>query len=152
MTDGNEESRTATLPAGFVPVGEESSFIGHIGGLHWRTLEDRMETCVLLEARHTNPIGWAHGGLLMTLLDITLGATAQVALRHDRPGHPVTIQFSCNLVGAARLGALLRGEARVDASTRTMSFVSGRLHVDGRTVATGSAVFRNPPPPSDTKP
>ena len=28
-----------------------------------------------------------------------------------------------------------------------MSFVSGRLHVNGRTVVTGTAVFRNPPSP-----
>ena len=135
------------IPEGFEPIGQDETFIGHVGGLHWRRLADRTETCIVLAKRHTNPIGTAHGGLLTTMLDITLGATAQSAIGHTGTGHPATIQLSANLIAAAHEGELLQGEARADAVTRTMSFVSGRLHVGGRTVITGSAVFRNPPSP-----
>ncbi len=135
------------IPDGFEPIGQADSFIGHVGGLHWRRLADSTQTCLVLERKHTNPIGTAHGGLLMTMLDITLGATAQSRLGHTGEGHPATIQLSTSLMAAAREGELLQGEAQVDAATRTMSFVSGRLHVGGRTVITGSAVFRNPPSP-----
>jgi uncharacterized protein (TIGR00369 family) len=135
------------IPEGFEPIGQDDTFIGHVGGLHWRRHADATETCLVLAKQHTNPIGTAHGGLMMTLLDITLGATAQSHIGHSGEGHPATIQLSASLIAAAREGELLQGEARVDAATRTMSFVSGRLHVDGRTVMTGSAVFRNPPSP-----
>ncbi len=135
------------IPEGFEPVREDDTFLGHVGGLYWRRLDDHTDTCIVLAKRHTNPIGTAHGGLLATMLDITLGATAQAHIGHTGTGHPATIQLSINLIGPAREGELLLGEARVDAATRTMSFVSGRLHVGGRTVVTGSAVFRNPPSP-----
>jgi uncharacterized protein (TIGR00369 family) len=138
--------RGPAMADGFVPVAQEGTFIGHIGGLHWKRLADRVETRLFLERKHTNPIGTAHGGLLMTMLDITLGATAQAFIGHHGEGHPATIQVSCSLIAAAREGELLCGEASVDSATRTMSFVSGRLHVAGKTILTGSAVFRNPPP------
>jgi len=140
----------ARIPEGFRPIPEQDTFIGHVGGFYWRPLDDRMETCVVLARQHANPIGIAHGGLLMTLLDITLGATAQLFIKHRGEGHPATIQLSCSLIAPAREGEVLQGEARVDQATRTMSFVSGRLHVAGRTVMTGSAVFRNPPSPDRT--
>ena len=141
----------ASPPEGYVAIDEPGSFIGHIGGLHWRKLDDRTETWLRLGKRHTNPIGTAHGGMLMTMMDITLGATVQSHVRHEGPGHPATIQLSVSMIGAAREGETVQGEARVDSTTRTMSFASGRLHVGGRTIATGTGVFRNPPKPDDKR-
>ncbi len=137
---------TNAIPEGFVLVPEFDTFIGHVGGLHWKKLEDRTETLLVVQKHHTNPIGTAHGGLLMTLLDITLGATAQQYIQHRGGGHPATIQLSCSLIAGAKLGDTLMGEARVDTATKTLSFVTGRLHVSGKTIITGTAVFRNPPP------
>jgi uncharacterized protein (TIGR00369 family) len=132
---------------GFVPIPEDGSFIGHVGGMEWCLRDGGATTRMRVARHHTNPIGIAHGGVLMTLLDITLGATAQAALAQGDAGpHPATVSLTCNLLAAAREGELLQGEARVDTATRSLSFVSGRLHVTGRTVATASAVFRNPPP------
>lgn len=53
---------------------------------------------------------------------------------------------SCSMLAPARGGEPLFGEATVDHSTRTVTFVSARLHSEGRTVLTASAVFRNPRP------
>jgi uncharacterized protein (TIGR00369 family) len=134
-----------SIPAGFVPVLQPEGFIDLVAGIHWTQHEKSVETCLVVAKQHTNPIGTAHGGVILTLLDLTLGATAQAYLGHDGPGHPATIQLSTTFIAGARKGDLVMGEAAVDSATRTMSFVSGRLHVDGKTIATASAVFRNPP-------
>jgi uncharacterized protein (TIGR00369 family) len=138
---------TIDTPDGFEPLGQDGTFLDHVGGLLWRRLPDRTDTCVLVQAHHANPNGTAHGGLLMTLLDITLGATAESFLGIRADGrHPATIQLSCSFLQAAATGHWLFGEARVERATRTLTFVSGRLHTGGETVLTASAVFRNPSP------
>lgn len=130
---------------GYESMGQETTFLGHVGGLMWRRLADHTDTCVLLKPHHLNPNGTAHGGLFLTLLDITLGATVESYLGVSADRHPNTVQLSCSMMGAARGGQWLFGEAKVDASTRTMTFVTGRLHSEERTLLTASAVFRNPP-------
>ncbi|MGY3547449.1 PaaI family thioesterase [Bradyrhizobium sp. USDA 4469] len=134
-----------TIPPGFHAVEEADSFIGHVGGLHWQIAESRADTALVAERRHGNPNGTVHGGVLMTMLDITLGGTAKSALGLSGHVHPTTVQLSTSFTGAARIGELILGEARIDTQTRGFSFVSGRLHVNGRTIATATAVFRNPP-------
>lgn len=133
------------VPEGFVPLDQEGTFLCHVGGLLWRRGTDRTDLCVSLAPHHLNPNGTAHGGFLMTVLDITLGATVESFLGADPDRHPVTLQLSCSMLAPARGGELLFGEATVDQSTRTVTFVSARLHSEGRTVLTASAVFRNPP-------
>ncbi|MBN9102410.1 MAG: PaaI family thioesterase [Pseudonocardia sp.] len=134
-------------PDGFVPLGQEGTFLGHVGGLTWRRLADRTDVRVLLEPHHLNPNRTAHGGFLLTVLDITLGATVESYLGVEADRHPVTLQLSASMMAAAKGGEVLFGEARVDRSTRTVTFVSARLHSGGETVLTASAVFRNPPTP-----
>jgi acyl-coenzyme A thioesterase PaaI-like protein len=133
------------VPEGFVPLGQEGTFLGHVGGLTWHRQADRTDVCVLLEPHHLNPNGTAHGGFLLTVLDITLGATVESYLGVDADRHPVTLQLSASMMAAAKGGELLFGEATVDRSTRTVTFVTARLHSAGDTVLTASAVFRNPP-------
>lgn len=134
----------AAIPAGYEPIDQPGTFLNHVSGLHWRREAERTFTCVELAEHHLNPNGTAHGGLLMTLVDITLGSTVERAFGTEDKRHPITVQVSCSLMNAARGGALLFGEAWIDHRTRTMSFASGRLHSEGRTVLTATGVFRNP--------
>ena len=126
----------------FVSFGQEDTFIGLVGPLYFRNLGNRTETKLVLERRHLNPSGSAHGGLLMTMMDITLGSTAGAAIGFG--GVYPTIQLSCSFIAGAFINEELRGEAEVQRMGRTIAFVSGRLRVDDRIVMTGSAVFRNP--------
>ena len=84
--------------------------------------------------------------MLLTLLDITLGMNVEAHLNNQSGRHPITVQLNSNMIAAAGKGELVHGEAQVDGSSRTMSWASGRLHCEGRTLMTGTAVFRNPPP------
>lgn len=134
---------------GFVSFGQTDTFIGLVGPIHYRNLGDRTETKLVLERRHVNPMGSAHGGLLMTVMDITLGSTAGASVGFG--GVYPTVQLSCSFLAAAMQGEELRGEAEVQRMTKTLAFVSGRLMVGDRIVMIASAVFRNPPPGAPSK-
>ena len=133
----------------FVSFGQLDTFIGLVGPIYYRVLSDRTETKLLLERRHVNPMGSAHGGLLMTVMDITLGSTAGASVGFG--GVYPTVQLSCSFLAAAMMGEELRGEAEVQRMTKTLAFVSGRLMVDDRVIMIASSVFRNPPPGAPSK-
>ncbi len=126
-----------------ISFGQEDTFIGLVGPIYYRNLGDRTETRLLLERRHVNPTGSAHGGLLMTVMDITLGSTAGASVGHS--GVYPTVQLSCNFMAGAKLGEEIRGTAEVQRMTKTLAFVTGRLAVGDRVVMTAQADFRNPP-------
>jgi uncharacterized protein (TIGR00369 family) len=129
----------------FEDVGQEDSFLGHLRGMRRRHLGDRVETCLRVEPHHLNPNGTVHGGVLLTLLDITLGMTVEAYLNNPSGRHPFTVQLNSNMIAAASKGEIMVGQAQVDGSSRTMTWASGRLVCEGRTLMTGTAVFRNPP-------
>ncbi len=133
----------------FVSFGQLDTFIGLVGPIYYRNLGDRTETKLLLERRHVNPMGSAHGGLLMTLMDITLGSTAGASVGFG--GVYPTVQLSCSFMAAAMMGEELRGEAEVQRMTKTLAFVNGRLMVGDRIIMTASSVFRNPPAGAPSK-
>ena len=133
----------------FVSFGQLDTFIGLVGPIYYRVLGDRTETKLLLERRHVNPMGSAHGGLLMTMMDITLGSTAGASVGFG--GVYPTVQLSCSFLAAAMMGEELRGEAEVQRMTKTLAFVSGRLVVGDRIIMIASSVFRNPPPGAPSK-
>lgn len=129
----------------FDSVGQEGSFIGHLEGVGYRQAPGGVETCLRVAPHHLNPNGTTHGGVLMTLLDLTLGMNVEAYLKSESGRHPITVQLNCNMMLAAPEGALVIGHAQVDGSSRTMTWASGRLVADGRVLMTGTAVFRNPP-------
>lgn len=129
----------------FESVGQENSFLGHVGGIERAICEGVVETRLRIQPHHLNPNGTAHGGVLLTLMDITLGMTVEAFLKCDNGRHPVTIQLNSNMIAPAHAGAIVIGRANVDGSTRTMSWVSASLVSDGIILMTATAVFRNPP-------
>lgn len=141
------------LPAGFEPWHEQNTFMDH-NGPFWMHRErdasgnDRIRIAVKLERRHTNALGRAHGGLLMSVMDLTMGLNASARV-HDL-GVVVTVQLSNNFVGAAHEGEVVIGEATVERVTRTLTFVSGRITADDRPLLVSTAIFRNPPPKAES--
>jgi len=133
---------------GFELMFEHETFIDFIGPV-WRRFDEGSATLLLrVDKQHTNPNGTAHGGVLMSVMDVTLGSGVEAALRgtpQPRHGHPVTMQLSCSMIGAAFQGEWLRAEATVDRVARSVAFVSGRMTTtDGRVVMTATGVFKNP--------
>lgn len=129
-------------PDGYELFGQEGSFLDHVGPIYARKLDDHIETLLPIQDYHVNSIGIAHGGLMMTLMDITLGGSAGAMVNHV--GAYPTVSLTVNMVRAVRASDVLAGTAEVTKITGTLAFVSGWLSVDDEVVMTATGVFRNP--------
>jgi len=88
----------------------------------------------------TNSLGTAHGGVIMSLLDVAL-CTAARTLHPDSQG-VITIDLSASFVGGAS-GARLFADARVLKDGRSLSFVEAEAkNQDGSLVAKAIATVR----------
>ena len=93
-----------------------------------------------IERELTNSLGTAHGGVIMSLLDVAV-CTAARTLHPDSIG-VITIDLSVSFIGGGS-GKRLLADARVLKDGRSMSFVEGEAkNEDGSLVAKAIATVR----------
>jgi uncharacterized protein (TIGR00369 family) len=93
-----------------------------------------------IEPQLTNSLGTAHGGVIMSLLDVAV-CTAARTLHPDSIG-VITIDLSVSFIGGAT-GKRLFADARVLKDGRSMSFVEGEAkNEDDSLVAKAIATVR----------
>jgi uncharacterized protein (TIGR00369 family) len=94
---------------------------------------------LLTGARHVNPAGLVHGGLLATLMDHALSATAWEASGRLPC---VTVQLDTQFIAAVQPGSFLVASSTITRQTASLIFMRGVLTVEARVVATGSAILK----------
>ena len=95
---------------------------------------------VPIEPHLTNSLGTAHGGVIMSLLDVALCTAARTL--HPESIGVITIDLSVSFIGGAG-GKRLLADARVLKDGRSMSFVEGEAkNEDGSLVAKAIATVR----------
>jgi uncharacterized protein (TIGR00369 family) len=95
-------------------------------------------SCILQE-HMTNSWGTAHGGVIMTMLDVSLCMAART-LHPDSAG-VMTIEMSTTFIDAGQ--SPLKAEARVLRNGRSMIFVEGEVrNADGTLVAKALGTVR----------
>jgi uncharacterized protein (TIGR00369 family) len=93
-----------------------------------------------IEAHLVNSLGTAHGGVIMSLLDVALCTAARTL--HPESIGVITIDLSTSFIGGAT-GKKLYAEARVMRDGRSMSFVEAEAkNEDGSLVAKAIATVR----------
>lgn len=127
---------------GYTVFGEPGGFVHRSGPINIKRDGKAVRSKLFVTREHTNSMGIASGGLLMMLLDITLGVTVSEAIGYA--GICPTVQFNCNLVSAAKVGDEIEGLAHITQVTRSLAFATGTLIVGDRTAATASGVFKIP--------
>ena len=130
------------IPEGFRKLDVTDEFVGLIGPLWFKAEGERLRVGLPLEPRHGNPMGWAHGGLLVTVADMVMGAGSGHATGIRWP-HP-TISLSTEFVRGAKLGQWLEGTARIARRTINFCFCSCDLVCGGEIVLVASGVFKVP--------
>jgi acyl-coenzyme A thioesterase PaaI-like protein len=143
MQDTTFAQNKAAPLDGFEIFGDPGGFVHRNGPLYIDRQSSRPTVRLRLGPQHTNSIGIASGGLLMTVLDITLGTNVSKAIGF--PGICPTVQFGVNLISGARNGDELIGSAEVTQVTRSLVFATGRLTVNDKVIATATGVFKIPP-------
>ena len=135
-------SADTLVPAGFVPLDTMGGFIGANGPLYLRHEGPLVQLGFRVEARHTNPLGICHGGMMATFCDMLLPLSAH--RKSAEIGHRFlpTISLQVDYLAASPLGAWVQGEAEVLRHTRSLVFMQGLVTADDTPVARVSGIFK----------
>jgi uncharacterized protein (TIGR00369 family) len=125
-----------TVPDGFAPLEEGGPFIDLVGPVYARGEGAERVLALRVEERHRNIAGKAHGGLLATLVDFSLGRAVAAA---DAAG--VTVSLTTDYLKAVEAGDWVEAHTEVEKAGETLAFADCSLTVEGREVVRARAVF-----------
>jgi acyl-coenzyme A thioesterase 13 len=131
-------------PPGFEPLFRTSPFLDLVGPLFHRKGPDGTFVVGLrVLPKHANARGTAHGGLLMTLLDIAIGY--RTSLSQNPPAALTTASMTADFAGAPKVGDWVEAHVDVQKVGGRLAFANAFLVVNGERVVRGSAVFSRAP-------
>ena len=93
----------------------------------------------VVDERHVNMRGVIHGGMLMTLADMTLGQTAWDACDH---ANCVTLSMQSQFLKTARTGDIVEVKPQVTRRTRSLIFIRGDFEVEGELIFCVASVWK----------
>jgi uncharacterized protein (TIGR00369 family) len=115
-------------------------FISHLKIATDALGEGTARLSVPIEPHLTNSLGTAHGGVILSLLDVSVCTAARTL--HPGSMGVITIDLSTSFIGGAS-GTRLFAEARVLKDARSMSFVEAEAkNEDGSLVAKAIGTVR----------
>ena len=115
-------------------------FVAHLKILTETLGEGSARLSMPIEPHLMNSLGTAHGGVIMSLLDVALCTAARTL--HPESIGVITIDLSTSFIGGAS-GKKLYADARVMRDGRSMSFVEAEAkNEDGALVAKAVATVR----------
>ena len=130
----------ASPPTGFEPLFRSSPFLETAGPFFYRKEPDgSFVVAVRVLPKHANARGSAHGGLLLTLLDVALGYRA--AFSQEPPAALTTATMSADFVGSAKVGDWVEAHVDVQKVGSRLAFANAFLVVNGERLVRANAVF-----------
>ena len=140
------------IPEGFKPRRFGDGFIAVNGPLYVKKLERGILLGFRVEARHCNPMGICHGGMISTFCDMLLPISAHYLTEDLGRRFLPTINLQVDFLAPSPKGAWVQGEAQLLRATRSMVFMQGLVTADGQSVARVSAIFKIGPRFEDAPP
>jgi uncharacterized protein (TIGR00369 family) len=113
------------VPADFQLLPEGLGFTDAIAPCYRKISDNRASFGLLVLPQHANTMGICHGGVVMTLADITAATGVNLA-RGKKAGSP-TINLSVDFISAARQGQWLQADVELVSVKRRFGFCSGVL-------------------------
>ena len=137
MSTTKSDARPAPLPgAGDL---DAVPFMRELGTELVRAADGEAELALTLQDWHLNSWGVAHGGVVMSLLDVAM-ARAGRSLANDAPGN-VTVEMKTSFFAPAR--GRLRAVGRVLHRSTTMAYCEAELFsADGSLAAKAMGTFK----------
>jgi uncharacterized protein (TIGR00369 family) len=132
----------AEVPEGFRPMAAGGGFVEMTGPLFYRRHEGVLQMGFRVEARHCNPMGICHGGMLATFADMLLPITAIRTVEALRHHFLPTISLQVDYLASAALGDWVQGEAQVLRHTRSLVFMQGLVTAADQPAMRVSGVFK----------
>jgi uncharacterized protein (TIGR00369 family) len=132
----------AGVPPGFRPVPMGGGFIGANGPLYVLHEGPLVKLGFRVEARHCNPMGICHGGMLASFCDMLLPISVHRKSAEVGQRFLPTVSLQIDYMAPAPLGAWVEGECDVLKVTRAMVFAQGLVRADGVVAVRCSGVFK----------
>ncbi|MBO4123285.1 PaaI family thioesterase [Cupriavidus gilardii] len=129
----------ADPPQGYRPLFRTSPFLDATGPYFYKEQAQGFTIGLRVAEKHTNASGTVHGGLIATLADVSLGYVT--ATSQQPPLRMTTANLSIDYVGAARPGDWIESHVDIVKTGSRLAFAKALISVDGRPVASTSAVF-----------
>jgi acyl-coenzyme A thioesterase 13 len=126
-------------PPGFKPLFRTSPFLDASGPFFHKPEESGFIVGLRVLDKHTNASGTAHGGLVATLADVSMGYVT--AASKMPPLRMITASLGIDFVGTAQVGDWMESHVDVVKAGSRLAFVNARIAVDGACVASARAVF-----------
>ena len=127
-----------TLP-GYTIYDPVDPFENRAGPFFWTGLSDGgCRFAVRATRHHCNSYGMVHGGFLMTLMDLTLVATA----KSTQADQLVTVSLNSEFLASGRQGDLIEASGTLTRRGRSLAFVRGQVICGERILLTASAVLK----------
>ncbi len=130
---------TPPLLEGYTIYDPVDPYENQAGPFFWRQRDDGGHHFVVkAEARHCNRHAIVHGGLMMTMIDLTM----VVAAKQTWEEQLVTVSFNAEFTAAGQQGELIEATGEVVRHTNSLAFVRGQVFVGERTLLNASGVFK----------
>ena len=124
----------------FKQISLKPGFMKHNGGLLFRTIsKDEYEFKTTIKENHLNAAGITHGGFIAAFVDAGAGSAAH---RSANQGVCVTISLELKFISAVKLGQELVGKTKIQKKTKSMIFLTCKLTVENKIVATASGIWK----------
>ena len=124
----------------FKQISLKPGFMKHNGGLLFRTIsKDEYEFKTTIKENHLNAAGITHGGFIAAFVDAGAGSAAH---RTANQGVCVTISLELKFISAVKLGQKLVGKTKIQKKTKSMIFLTCKLTVENKIVATASGIWK----------
>ena len=124
----------------FEQISLKPDFMKHNGGLLFRTIsKDEYEFKTTIKENHLNAAGITHGGFIAAFVDAGAGSAAH---RAANQGVCVTISLELKFISAVKLGQELVGKTKIQKKTKSMIFLTCKLTVENKIVATASGIWK----------
>jgi uncharacterized protein (TIGR00369 family) len=124
---------------GFVPTHLVDPFEIFVGPVFETGTVGAKSYAFRVDARHINRRGVLHGGMLMTLADLTLG---QAVWDHTDNAPCVTLNMQSHFLKPAKDGDIVQVTPQLVRRTRSLVFMRGDFTVAGEAIFTAATVWK----------
>ena len=129
-----------------LPLALNRAFAALLGDFYFRAgdngnVECRMET----DRKHSNGLGFIHGGFIMSFIDMAMFA---FIFRQLESSAAVTLSCATDFLSAGIVGKPIEASGEILKETGKMLFVRGLVRQDGANVASFTGTMRKIPRPA----
>ena len=124
----------------FEQISLKPGFMKHNGGLLFKAInEHQYQFKATIKENHLNAAGITHGGFIAAFVDAGAGTAAHRAANNSPC---VTISLELKFISSVKLNQELIGNTKIEKKTNSMIFLTCKLSVENKIVATASGIWK----------